>query len=102
MKRAKLEKMFVEVLLELPAEIGDAMPKFRIECYNASSGVVISFSWDDEDEYLRIKAFLHELVGGPAVQVKLHPDRPDSYYFENDQQRDAFYTFLRTLKKREA
>jgi hypothetical protein len=54
------------------------MPKFRIGCYNASSGVVITFAWDDEDEYLRSKAFLQKLVGGPAGQS--NPEDPESYY----------------------
>jgi hypothetical protein len=74
------------------------MPKHRIECYNASSGVVVTFAWDDEDDYLRSKAFLRQLVGSPAGQSD--PLSPEFYCFENDQQRDAFYTFLRGLKKK--
>lgn len=76
------------------------MPKRRIECYNASSGVVISFAWDNEDEYLRSKAFLENLVGGPAYQSDAKA--PESYYFENDQQLDAFYTFRRALREGKA
>jgi hypothetical protein len=71
-----------------------------MEFYNASSGVVFLLSWDNEEEYLLGKAFLKDLVGGSAGRTELHPDKPEFYYLENDQQRDALYAFRRALKKR--
>ncbi len=75
------------------------MPKYEMEIYNASSGVVLTLSWDSEVEYLQGKAFLKELVGGRVGQAELRPGELEFYYLENDQQRDALYEFMRTLKK---
>ncbi len=74
------------------------MSKFKIEFYHAPSGVLVTIPWDSEDDYLKGKAFLKELVGGPVPASD--PTLPEFYHFESDRQRDAFYDFLHTMKAR--
>ena len=75
------------------------MPKHRIDCYNDSSGVVITFTWeaDEEEDYLQSKAFLQKMLGGPSVSPA--HEGVESFFFATNEQRDAFYKFLRGTKK---
>lgn len=85
----------------LPISAGETMSKHKMEIYNASSGVVLTLSWDSEAEFLQEKAFLKRLVGGRVGQSELGPGELEFNYLENDEQRDALYEFRRGLKSRE-
>lgn len=75
-----------------------SMSKFEMEFYTVATGVAFSVTWKDEDEYRLAKAFLDNLVGGPVARH--NPNKPESYYFETEQQRDALFRFQRELEKR--
>ncbi len=79
---------------------GETMSKYKMDIYNASSGVVMTLSWANEAEFLEGKAFLKTLVGGRVGQSELAPGELEFYYLENDQQLDALYEFRRALKSR--
>ena len=74
------------------------MPKFKMEIYNAQTGVEFGVSWKDEREFLLAKAFLKELVGGPAGRNEFGADKPEFYYFETKEQLAALLAFQRTLR----
>ena len=76
------------------------MSKFKMEFYNAASGVVFILSWRDEKEFRMGQEFLRELVGGPAGRIGSHPDQPDFYYLKNEQERDALYAFRQKLQEK--
>jgi hypothetical protein len=75
------------------------MSNFLMEFYTPPHGVVVTFDCRTELNYLRVKVFLQHLVGGPCSQDE--PERPDPilYYIENEQQKEALFSFLRTLRQ---
>lgn len=74
------------------------MPKFKLDCYNDSSGVVITFAFDREEDFRRAQDFLGRLTENNFGLSGTQPPS-DFYIFENNAQRDAFYDFQNTLTK---
>lgn len=75
------------------------MSSRKIDIYHASSGVVATFAFPEEKQYVRAVAFLDGLVGGPAG--KPEPGVAAFYYLETKEQSRVFYEFLRQLKRDE-
>ncbi len=61
------------------------MSKLKMEIYTASTGVEMTLSWTNEEEFSLGKAFLEKLVGGSMERNEFHPDKPECYYPENKQ-----------------
>jgi hypothetical protein len=77
----------------------NATPNFLMEFYAPPHGVVVTFDCRTELNYLRVKVFLQALVGGPCSPGDTERIDPIFYYIENEQQKDALYDFLRTLRR---
>ena len=74
------------------------MSKFAMDIYTVATGVRLTVVWKDEEEYRLAEAFLDKLAGGPFPRDD--PDKPESYYFETEQQLGALFQFQRELRKR--
>jgi hypothetical protein len=75
------------------------MSTFLMEFYTPPHGVVVTFDCRTEHDYLRVKVFLQELVGGPCSPGEPERIDPIFYYIENERQKDALFSFLRTLRQ---
>ncbi|MEA2939877.1 MAG: hypothetical protein QOD09_406 [Bradyrhizobium sp.] len=75
------------------------MSNFKMEFYLQPRGVEVTFDCGTEENYLQVKAFLQEKLGLHASLDE--PDRADPifYYIETKQQKDALFSFLRTLRQ---
>ena len=73
------------------------MSEFKMEIYMRPTGSVISYDWRIERDFQRVHAFLMELLG-PAGRAGPTPGEPDFYYVETEEQRQAFYDFIRTFE----
>jgi hypothetical protein len=76
------------------------MSKLKTEIYTASTGVEMTLSWNNEEEYSSGRAFLQKLVGGPMGRNDRHPDKPECYYLENERQLEALLAFRHELRGR--
>ena len=76
----------------------NAMSNFKIELYLQPRGVEVTFDCRTEENYLRVKAFLLEQLGQPPSLDE--PDRTDPIFYciETEQQKDALFSFLGTLR----
>jgi hypothetical protein len=71
---------------------------FLMEFYTPPHGVVVTFDCKTELNYLRVKVFLEHLVGGPCSPGDTERTDPIFYYIETEQQKEALFNFLRTLR----
>jgi hypothetical protein len=74
------------------------MSNFKMEFYLQPRGVEVTFDCKTEQNYLRVKAFLQELVGGPASPGDTERTDPIFYYIETEQQKETLFSFLGTLR----
>jgi hypothetical protein len=75
------------------------MPNFMMDFYTPPYGVVVTFDCRTEQNYLRVKAFLQDLVGGPCSPGDTERADPIFYYIETVQQKEALFSFLGTLRQ---
>jgi hypothetical protein len=64
------------------------MSRFKIEFYNATSGVVFEKSWSNEKDYQKARAFLQDRLGDPAGTA---PGEPVFYYIATKEQLEAVH-----------
>ncbi|MGC2778517.1 MAG: hypothetical protein WA418_23085 [Bradyrhizobium sp.] len=76
------------------------MSKLKTEIYTASTGVEMTLSWNNEEEFSSGKAFLQRMVGDRMGRDERHPDKPDCYYLENERQFEALLAFRQELRRR--
>lgn len=74
------------------------MSRYKMEIYMQSIGGVTGYDWSTEHEFRLVEAFLLDLLG-PGGRAGRTPGQPDFYYVETEQQRQAFYDFLRTSRR---
>lgn len=77
----------------------NAMSRFLMEFYTPPHGVVVTFDCKTELNYVRAKVFLQVLVGGPCSPGETERSDPIFYYIETEQQKEALFSFLRTLRR---
>jgi hypothetical protein len=77
----------------------NAMSNFLMEFYTPPHGVVVTFDCRPELNYLRVKVFLQHLVGGHCSPGEPERTDPIFYYIENEQQKEALFSFLGTLRQ---
>jgi hypothetical protein len=70
-----------------------------MDFYTPPHGVVVTFDCKTEHDYLRVKMFLQELVGGPCSPGDTERTDPIFYYIETEQQKEMLFSFLRTLRR---
>lgn len=73
------------------------MKTFKTTFYDYSTGVEFTMSWPDEMQYRKGKAFLDKLTAG--IMTSQHPDRPDFYILETEQQYMALIEFRKRLQE---
>jgi hypothetical protein len=76
------------------------MSNFMMDFYTPPHGVVVTFNCRTEENYVRVKALLQELVGGPASPGDTERTDPIFYYIETEQQKETLFSFLRTLSSK--
>jgi hypothetical protein len=74
------------------------MSKYKMEIYMVPTGAVGWYDWKTEQDFRAVEAFLLDLLG-PAGRSGRTPGRPDFYYVETEQQRQAFFDFLGTFRR---
>jgi hypothetical protein len=75
------------------------MSNFKMEFYLQPQGVEVTFDCKAEQDYLLVKAFLQDLVGGPCSPEDTDRTYPIFYYIETEQQKETLLSFLRTLRQ---
>lgn len=76
-----------------------------MDIYTATTGVEMTIKWANEEEYQLGKKFLTDMEAGcgPPDKARDHDQKPEFFYLENEQQLEALFKFMRSLKeKREA
>jgi hypothetical protein len=74
------------------------MSKFKVD-FHVPRATVVTFDCRTEQNYLRVKAFMHEQLGQPPSRDE--PDRTDPifYYIETEEQAQTLFSFLRALRR---
>ena len=75
------------------------MSNFKMEFYTQPDRVEVTFDCRTEENYVRVKAFLQDLVGGPCSPNDTDRTDPIFYYIETEAQKETLFSFLRTLKR---
>jgi hypothetical protein len=78
------------------------MSNFKMEFYTQPDRVEVTFDCRTEENYLLVKAFLQDLVGGPCSPQDTDRTYPIFYYIETEQQKETLFSFLRTLRRRQS
>jgi hypothetical protein len=74
------------------------MSKFKMDIYMTPTGVVATYDWKIEQDFQRAKAFLLGLLG-PGGRSGTRPGEREFYVVETEQQRQAFYDFIRKSER---
>ncbi len=72
------------------------MSKFKMD-FHVPRATVVTYDCRTEQNYLLVKAFLQEKLGQPASLDDPGRTDPIFYYIETEQQKEALFSFLRTL-----
>jgi hypothetical protein len=73
------------------------MPNLKMDVYTQSTGVQLTLSWNNEQEYQRAKEFLASLGASCISQGEPSSGKPEFVYLENTKQLEALYEFRRSL-----
>jgi hypothetical protein len=76
----------------------NAMSNFKMD-FHLPGGVVVTFDCMTEQNYLLVKPFLQDLVGGPCSPDEPNRTEPIFYYIETEQQKEMLFNFLRPLRQ---
>lgn len=74
------------------------MSNFKMD-FHLPGGVVVTFDCMTEQNYLLVKPFLQDLVGGPCSPDEPNRTEPIFYYIETEQQKEMLFNFLRPLRQ---
>lgn len=76
------------------------MPKLKMDIYTVTTGVEMTLSWANEEEYRLGKKFLTDMGTACGQSSERNVDKPEFFYLQNEQQLDALFAFRKKLKKR--
>jgi hypothetical protein len=73
-----------------------------MDIYTATTGIEMTIKWSNEDEYQLGKQFLKDMGAGcgPPGEVRARDQKPEFFYLENEQQLEALFKFMQSLKEK--
>jgi hypothetical protein len=72
--------------------------KYQMDIYN-STGVEVTYDWKTDENFAQATKFLKDMVGSPTSADLNNRDKPWFYFFETQQEDEAFREFIRRLRR---
>lgn len=76
------------------------MSKVKMEIYTRETGVEMTLTWRNEEEFLLGKEFLEELLDGDFGFTSIQPGKIPFCYMRDEKQLQALFDFRRELRNR--